>query len=240
MTGDAEAGGPDGVDRPASGGTDRPWEVVLFDLDGTLADTVELILRSDRHTMETHLGEAPPDEAWLRTIGRPLRDALAEFARDADEAAAMLGTYETFQRSVHDRMVRPYGGVVDVVERVARGGTGLGLVTSKRREMALRTLEVCGLADAFRAVVTADDVERGKPDPEPVRAALERLRVPSADARVLFVGDSPFDLAAGKAAGVKSCAVLWGPFAREALEEEAPDYVVETVAELEAVLFPAG
>ena len=71
------------------------WAAVLFDLDGTLADTTELILRCYRHTMHVHLGHAPPDRRWTAGMGTPLREQLKEFARDAEEEARMADTYST-------------------------------------------------------------------------------------------------------------------------------------------------
>lgn len=220
-----EAGGV----RP---GTTGGWKGAFFDLDGTLADTVPLILRCYRHTMRTHLGEELPDERWLRTIGTPLRDQLLAFARDSSEAEAMLETYVAFQRTVHDEMVRPYDGARRLVEDVADGGAAIAVVTSKRREMALRTLGRCGLDDLVQVLVAADDVERGKPDPEPVRSALEQLGLAGEPGRVFFVGDSPYDVRAGKAAGVRTVGALWGPFPRHVLEREDPDHLVSTLEEV--------
>lgn len=213
---------------PPSG---RDWDAVLFDLDGTLVDTVELILHCYRHTMTTHLGECLPDARWLETIGQPLRTQLALFARDEDEAARMLETYVTFQRGVHDGMVAAFPGVPDVVARLDARGVRQAVVTSKGREMAGRTLTRCGLFDAFEFVVSADDVRRGKPDPEPVEQALGRMGLTRPE-RVLFVGDSPWDLRSGRAAGTKTAAVLWGPYDPGRLAEEEPDFTVESVAGL--------
>lgn len=199
------------------------WRTVLFDLDGTLADTVDLILRSFRHTMETHLGEAPPDALWLETIGRPLRDSLRVFARSPEEVLRMTETYVTFQRARHDDLVGHYRGVPELLEGLAGAGIPMAVVTSKRREMALRTLDRCGLLPYFEHVVCADEVERGKPHPEPVHLAMTRLGV-SAGPEVLFVGDSVFDMRAGRAAGVSTGAALWGPIDREVLAVENPDH----------------
>jgi pyrophosphatase PpaX len=104
---------------------------VFFDLDGTLADTVELILMSFRHTMATHLGEVLPDERWISGMGTPLVAQLREFARDEREAAAMLDTYTVYQRGVHDEMVRPFPGARSVLTELAARGA--------RRAAAART-----------------------------------------------------------------------------------------------------
>jgi pyrophosphatase PpaX len=219
------------AEGPAGAGS---WDAVLFDLDGTLADTVELILRSYRYTMEEHLGTAPPDSRWLATIGRPLRDSLQAFARTPDEAAAMMETYVGFQREHHDGLVAPYAGVVGMLDTLRRRGVAMGVVTSKRREMALRTLRRCGVLEHFQVVVTADEVVYGKPHPEPVLRALDLLGLPGPansdrgpGPRVVFVGDSPFDIRAGRGAGVSTAAALWGPFSRDALEAELPHHWLE-------------
>jgi len=212
--------------------SERAWRGVFFDLDGTLADTVELILSSYRHTMRTHLGETLPDARWISGMGTPLVAQLREFARDDDEAAAMLETYTVFQRRIHDEMVRPYPGALEVVEELASRDVRLAVVTSKRGAVARRTMEVCGLHEAIECLVTADDVSRGKPDPEPVNRALAALGLHHCPNDVLFVGDSPHDLRAGRAAGTRTAAVAWGPFQRESLVAERPDYFLERMPDL--------
>lgn len=212
--------------------TSATWRGVFFDLDGTLADTVELILQSFRHTMETHLGEVLPDERWISTLGTPLVAQLRDFARDEREAVAMLHTYTVFQQGVHDEMVRPFPGAQAVIAELAARGSRVAVVTSKRGVVARRTLEVCGLWDEVELVVSADDVARGKPDPEPVLLALETLGLGGRAEEVVFVGDSPFDLQAGRAAGTRTAAVSWGPFAREALHAERPDYFLESLMDV--------
>ena len=208
------------------------WKGVLFDLDGTLADTVELILKSYRYTMRTHLGAAPPDERWLSTMGTPLRDQLRAFARDAAEAEAMLETYTTFQRRVHDQMVKPFPGACEALAELRSLGSRIAVVTSKREEVARRTLSVCGLDSHVEALVCAEHVQRGKPDPEAVHLALASLGLAGKAADVLFVGDSPFDLRAGRAAGTRTAAVCWGACTRDTLIAERPDYVLERWEEL--------
>jgi pyrophosphatase PpaX len=199
------------------------WRAVLFDLDGTLADTVPLILRCYRHTMKAHRGEELPDALWLKTLGKPLRVSMREFAHDDEESQRMLSTYIEFQRQVHDEMVAAFPSALDAVESLRARGVPVGVITSKGREMTTRTLGSCGLED-FDVLVTADDVTRGKPDPEPVLMGLKKLGLQAHAADVLFVGDAVFDIEAGKAAGVRTAAVLWGPFSRADLEGSRPDY----------------
>ena len=210
----------------------RDWAAVLFDLDGTLADTVPLILRSYRHTMKTHRGEELPDELWVRNIGRPLRVSMADFSSDPEEIERMLETYGGFQRTVHDEMVRGFPGAVEVIVDLRARGVPVGVVTSKGREMTARTLASSGLTELLDVLVTADDVRNGKPHPEPVIKALIELRLEEERERVVFVGDSPHDLVAGRAAGVRTAAVAWGPFTRADLEITTPDFWIDSWAEL--------
>ncbi len=212
--------------------TPPSWRAVLFDLDGTLADTVELILMSFRHTFQTHRGVVPPDSAFLEGIGKPLPVQLSTLAHSEEERGAMLATYVAYQRSIHDTMVRPFPGVMPVLDGFRGMGCPLGIVTSKGRSIAERTLAVCGLTEAFDCVVCGDEVARGKPDPEPVVLAMGQLGVGGGSDEVLFVGDSPHDITAGRSAGVKTAAVGWGPIERPVLEAAGPDYFVDRVEDL--------
>lgn len=208
------------------------WRGVFFDLDGTLADTVELILMSYRHTMQEHLGEALPDSRWLETIGKPLPVQLGDFARSEDERLAMRETYVRYQRTIHDEMVRPFPGAVEVLTELRRRDVRLAVVTSKASGIARRTMEVCGLWGRVDVVVAGDQVERGKPDPEPVHRALDHLDLSDRPNEVVFVGDSPFDLRAGRAAGTRTAAVSWGPHERPLLDAETPDYFLNELGDV--------
>ncbi|HEX5725948.1 MAG TPA: HAD-IA family hydrolase [Longimicrobiaceae bacterium] len=226
---DASEPSPDPTAKVAS-----PLRAVLYDFDGTLADSTALIMRCYRHTMTTHLGECPSDEAWLSGFGTPLETQLALFARSTDEAAAMLDTYRGFQHLHHDDMLRPFPGAAATVAELARRGVGLAIVTSKHRRTTLRGMDVCGITEHFDVIVTPEDVANAKPHPEPVLRALERLGVAPEEA--LFVGDSPHDIAAGRAAGTLTAAALWGPFPREALERERPDVLLHAPQDVLALL----
>lgn len=193
---------------------------------------MELILRCFRHTLAVHRGVVPPDAAFVAGIGKPLRVQLEEFARDPEEVALMAETYSAYQREVHDGMVAPYPGAVELVSALRAAGVPVAVVTSKRRGMAERTLGRCGFGGLYDVLVGADDVGRGKPDPEPVFLALDRLGLSGRAGRTLFLGDSPFDVQAGRAAGTRTAGALWGPFGREILEAEGPDWLVRTPGEV--------
>jgi len=204
----------------------------LFDLDGTIIDSIELILRSYRHTMQLHRANEPmpPDDVWIQGLGTPLWAQFGEITEDKEEIERMVQTYRTYNLSHHDALVKPYEGVVEEIRRLKENRKRLGVVTSKLRDGAMRGLRVSELDDAFDIVIGCDDVTHSKPHPEPVLKAVERLGVAAKD--TVFVGDSRHDMESGRAAGVKTAAVLWGPFHRSDLEDLAPDYWLEKPQDL--------
>ena len=216
------------------------FRTIVFDLDGTLIDSEGLILESYRHTMRSHLGEAPPDALWRTTIGRPLAIQVRDFARSDEEAAAMIRTYTEHNLSHHDLLVRPFQGIRQALEELKEQGKVLAIATSKRRVATGMGLAACDLPEEwFSTIVTADDVTRFKPDAEPVTRALVGAQEGDVD-RAVFVGDSIHDMQSGRAAGVRTAAVLWGPNDREVLSPESPDLWIEQPAEIPRVLTGPG
>lgn len=212
----------------------KPYTAVLFDLDGTLVDSLDLILASYRHMIEVHLGQTISDEEWLRTMGMPLRIQLESFSDSPQQRDAMFHTYLAHNQENHDRLLRPFAGMREAVAALHDAGYRMAVVTSKIRDHAWRELRAFDMADYFDAMVSADDVEKPKPDPEPVHKGLQALGLQAGAA--LFVGDSLFDLQAGRSAGVDTAAALWGPFQRERLEAGRPNYWLADVDALRALL----
>jgi pyrophosphatase PpaX len=203
---------------------------VLFDLDGTLIDSIRLILDSYHHTLAAHGVPPRTDEDWLRGVGTPLSVQFAEWHDDLGKLEAMVATYRAYNLAHHDRMVTVYPGVVAAVEAIRAAGRRTGLVTSKNRQGALRGLTLVRLEAMMDVLVCADEVTNPKPHPEPVEKAVALL---GADpATTVYVGDSIHDMVSGRAAGVRTAAVLWGPFGREHLELATPDYWLETPPDL--------
>ena len=203
---------------------------VLFDLDGTLIDSVRLILDSYHHTLATHGLPPRSDDEWLAGVGTPLTVQFADWRDDPETLQALIATYREYNLKHHDRMVTVYPGVVEVVRALKADGVATGLVTSKNRVGALRGLTLVQLEALMDVLVCADEVENPKPHPEPVEKAVRLL---SADPRAtVYVGDSVHDMLSGRAAGVRTAAVLWGPFGRAHLEGAQPDYWLERPEEL--------
>ena len=210
----------------------------LFDLDGTLIDSIDLILRSYRHTMQVHRANAPlpPDDVWMKGLGTPLTVQFRHWTDDDAEIEAMVATYRAYNLTHHDALVKPYEGVVEEVLKLRANGKRLGLVTSKLKDGAMKGLRLARLDQAFEVVIGAGEVTHPKPHPEPVLKALDLLG--AAPERTVFIGDSRHDLECGRAAGVKTAAVLWGPFNRAHLEDLAPDFWLEKPAQLAQLYDP--
>jgi pyrophosphatase PpaX len=207
---------------------------VLFDLDGTLIDSVRLILDSYHHTLAAHGLPPRTDDEWLAGVGTPLSAQFAAWGDDPDTLQALIATYRDYNLKHHDRMVTVYPGVVDVVQALKADGVATGLVTSKNRTGAVRGLTLVRLEALMDVLVCADEVENPKPHPEPVEKAVRLL---GADPRsTVYVGDSIHDMRSGRAAGVRTAAVLWGPFGRNHLEGAQPDYWLERPEELLALV----
>jgi pyrophosphatase PpaX len=209
------------------------FPVVLFDLDGTVIDSGAIILASMRHATEEVLGVAPPDEELMAAVGGPGLEAQM-YALAPDRVDELVTVYRAHNEPLHDGLVC-CAGMDDVLVRLKDEGRRLGIVTAKRRKTVGLAFDQVPLAHLFETVVGGDETEHHKPDPAPLLLALERM-----DARpdeAAYVGDAPFDVKAAKAAGLFSVAVTWGGIhARERLEAEEPDAVVDTVEDLYGVL----
>ena len=206
-------------------------QAILFDLDGTLIDTIDLILASMRHATETVLGEALPDHVLMHNVGVPLRVQMREF--DLDRAEELLSCYREHNEIVHDDLVAEYPGVEDGLAALSEAGYRLAIVTSKSKPVAMRGLDAFGLAHYFETVVAYEDTAIHKPEPEPLLEAARRLGVPVAECA--YVGDSPHDMNAAIAAGAVPIAALWGPFAERVLEP-GPALALGSLGELAGVL----
>lgn len=206
------------------------YRTVLFDLDGTLIDSIGLILESFHHTAAAFGIPARTDAEWLRGVGTPLASQLAAWAADAAALEAMVAAYRAYNLTHHDARVRVYPGVEAAVKALRAEGVRLGVVTSKGRLTAERGLRAVGLEGAVEAMVCVEDVTHGKPHREPVDRALALLG--AAPEGALFVGDSVHDMQAGLAAAVATGAALWGPFDAAELAEGAPTHWLASPEEL--------
>ena len=226
------------TNTPGIAGTDERLgavEVVLFDLDGTLIDTMELILASMRHATAEVLGEAPPDHVLMHNVGVPLIEQMREF--DIERAEEMLHVYRAHNETVHDDLVGEYPDTAKGLEALVQAGYRLGVVTSKSKPVAQRGLDAFGLGSFFETLVAYEDTDIHKPKAAPLLLAAERLGVEIE--RCAYVGDSPHDMSAALAAGAVPVAALWGPFPTRVLEP-GPAVAIGSLGELVEVLGKAA
>jgi len=205
------------------------YPVVLFDLDGTVVDSGAIILASMRHAMREVLGSEHTDEELMQAVGGPgLEAQMAVFAPDRIDE--LVRVYRAHNEPLHDELEACIG-MEDVLVRLHAEGRRLGIVTAKRRSTVELAFARVPLSHLFETVVGGDETERHKPDPEPLLLAAERM---GADpAQTAYVGDSPFDVGAAKAAGMYAIAVTWGRIHdRERLEQAEPDAIVDSAEEL--------
>jgi pyrophosphatase PpaX len=206
-------------------------DAVLFDLDGTLIDSIELILRSAEFAF-AKCGVACPTRAqWLEGVGRPLPTMFAKFASGGQtEVDALILAYREFQMANHDSLVTAYPGISELLEGLVSRGHRLAVVTSKTGALAARGLGHTGIAHHFQTVVGMDASQRHKPHPEPVLIALDRLGVSPGAA--WFVGDSVHDMESGNAAGVSTIGALWGPFSADDLAPSNPRHLAHRAGDV--------
>lgn len=209
-------------------------KAVLFDLDGTLVDTYNLILASQRYATREVLGRVISDERLMSTVGTPLEDQMADYTDDPAVVARLCEVYREHNSRVHDELIRCFEGIDAQLDLLGRAGVRMGVVTSKRADMARKALDKYALAKRFACVVGGTDTPHHKPHPEPVLAGCRFLGIEPASCA--YVGDSPFDIRAGNAAGCKTLAVGWGMFNLEVLEVESPARSIDSVGELAGAL----
>jgi pyrophosphatase PpaX len=210
----------------------RPY-AVLFDLDGTLIDSIALLLASMKHTFQGR-SRKPTDDEWIEGLGTPLPKQLTPYVESDEDRERLVNRYRTFQHENHDRLMSQYAGVIDTIALLYQRGHPLGVVTSKGNMMMERGLKFIGADDYIEVAIGYDSVHIHKPDPFPVRAALEKLEYQAAEA--VFVGDSPHDIKSGNDAGVITIAALWGPFRRDQLEPYNPTYFLDDIKDLPPLL----
>jgi pyrophosphatase PpaX len=203
-------------------------KAVLFDFDGTIVDTTELIYESMRRATGEVLGRELGRETLMANVGQPLSHQM-ELLADAqpEKTAELLEVYLHHNEELHEGLIQEFPKVGTSLARLRDADLRLAVVTSKRRfsvEMALDSFP--DLRDVFDVFVAMEDTSEHKPLPAPLLKGLELLGDVSPE-RAAYVGDAPFDVAAARAAGITSVAVSWGAFTAEALRAAGPDHLFE-------------
>ncbi|MFL5733155.1 MAG: HAD-IA family hydrolase [Chloroflexia bacterium] len=213
--------------------TDRMLlRAVLFDLDGTLINSIEHIIACWQHTVRTSLGREITREEILPTLGRALLECFEEIAPGRSQE--MRAVYRDYQVQTHDTTVTLVKGTRGALDRLKAAGMRLGVVTSKGITVATEGLDLFNLVPYFDTLVTYEDTTQHKPHPDPILVGCERLGVSPHQA--LYVGDAVVDIQAGKAAGTLTAGVTWGASSPDTVAVAHPDFIFTTMDDLSAAL----
>lgn len=202
---------------------------VLFDLDGTILDTNELIIQSFIHVIKDQTKVLITREQIIPHMGNTLTKQLQALS-GLDDVTDLTVGYRAYNMRMHDEMVCAFPHVREVIDQLAHRGVKMGIVTTKMRKTANMGLRLCGLDKYMKAVITLDDVTNAKPHPEPVERAVRLL---GADVhQTLMLGDSPYDIESANRAGVISAGVSWSLKGAVFLKSYHPDYMISDMREL--------
>lgn len=206
-------------------------DTVLFDFDGTVMDTNNVILMSWQHTFKTLENREENQEVLVKTFGEPLEDTMKKFFPHVPLEKA-LETYRSYHRDNFGDLIKLFPGIKELLAKVKSLGYKTGLVTSRLKLTTIQGLEKYGILEYFDTVITADDTSAHKPDPEPIEIALRKLGSKAENA--VMVGDTMFDILCGKNAGVGVVFVGWSIVLKneEDFEGNIPDYIINTPEEL--------
>lgn len=206
-------------------------EAILFDFDGTLINTNDLIFTSYRYAFKTVQNREISMEEMIGMYGRPLAQTLEAYGDDKDE---LTRVYREFNSKMHDELIKKFDGAAEGVKKLKELGMKMAIVTSKRIDMLKKGIEFLGLSDCFDALITPDDTTKHKPEPEPVLKACEKLEVDPKNA--IMVGDSVFDIKSGIAAGCRTCAVTYTLTEHKVLLDLGIDYFVNSILEFADII----
>ncbi|MDQ0148427.1 pyrophosphatase PpaX [Eubacterium multiforme] len=205
-------------------------KAILFDLDGTLLDTNELIYESFKYTFNKCFNLKPSKGEITSLYGMPLENSLIDYCKDEEELKRAIQTYRNYNEKIHDNMCFPFKGVEELLINLKEKDIKIGIVTSKREILAKKGMDIAGIIKYMDIIVTPECTKEHKPKGEPALYALKNLNVKPEEA--IMVGDSHFDLLCGKNAGCKTCGVKYTALDIKKLEEVNPDYFVESPMEI--------
>lgn len=210
------------------------WPVVVFDLDGTVIDTIPLIVQSYQYAIRTILDREVTDDEVRAWIGRPLLENCRAIA--GDRAAEVFACYNSWHLSHLDTLLERHEGIDDLLRDLHSARVGIGISTNRRREPAMASLRMAGLAGTVPLLTTLEDTPLPKPHPSALQHTFTQL---GADPhRSVYIGDAVVDIRAARAVGTQVIAVTWGSGLRSQLAEEHPDFLIDSLADLSGLLLP--
>lgn len=201
---------------------------LLFDFDGTLLDTNELIIQSFTHVLEEHFPGKYSREDILPFLGPTLQETFESV--NLEKSAQLIQQYRAWNVAKHDELACEFDGVYETLHTLKEQGLTMAIVSTKQREVVIKGLRLLGVEDLFDVVIGLDDVQKPKPDPEPILLALERLGAEKDEA--LMIGDNYHDIEGGQNAGVRTAGVAWTIKGEDFLQLFNPDYMLQHISDL--------
>lgn len=201
---------------------------LLFDFDGTLLDTNELIIQTFSAVLNDHFPGKYEREDILHFIGPSLEQTFKEIAPDKVEE--MTRQYRAFNHTMHDELVMEYDGVTETLRLLKARGLKMGIVSTKRKKTIEHGLKWMGAGDIFSVIISLDEVTNPKPHPEPILLALDQLEASAGNA--LMIGDNYHDIEGGRNAGVLTAGVAWTAKGEDYLASFKPDYMIRHISDL--------
>ncbi len=209
------------------------FEGFIFDIDGTLASTNQLIFASFNFVAKKYLNKVLTPQQIIALFG-PTEDVILKEWMGENYLKARKDYYDFYKKN-HSELAEEYPGIKEILLMIKKAGKPLGIFTGKGRRSSLITLEEIGLLDLFDLIVTGDDVKNHKPSSEGIIKFLNRFELQPET--VLMIGDAPSDIVAAKDAGVKVASVLWDSYAKEKVLNMPADFRFHSIAEFKNFIF---
>lgn len=211
------------------------YDAILYDLDGTLVDSVPLILRSYRQAYLDVFGCCSrSDEDFLSYIGRPLIDAFS--MHDKDTATKLFNAYLEYNCALLEKNEVPlFDGVLEGMLELKKKGVLQGIVTAKLESSAEVTLRLLGIDKFCDIYIYHGDSQKHKPDPEPLFVAADRLNIKDMK-RVLYVGDAMPDVLCAHNANAAFALVSWTRMKKDEILKQSPEHIINSIRELSCII----
>ena len=209
------------------------FDGVIFDIDGTLTSTNELIFSTFNHVSKKYINRTFTNEEIIGMFGPPEDDILKDLVNVEEFENARLDYYKYYEDN-HKEMADAYPGIIDCVKYLKEKNIPLFIYTGKGRETTRITLEQIGLGNEFLEILSGDDVENHKPSPEAINTIVDKYNIERE--KTLMIGDSVHDYLAAKDAGVKIASVVWDCYAKEKVTTLNSDYLFHSVKDFKEFL----
>lgn len=207
----------------------KKLEGIIFDIDGTLTSTNQLIFETFRFITNKYLNRNFSDDEIVKLFG-PTEDAIIKDMFGGDFENARKDYYE-FYSANHSAMADAYPGIRELIHKIKKANIPLSIYTGKGRDSSEITLKEIGIYNYFDMIVTGDDVEKHKPSPEGVDVFVNKFNLDRE--KTILIGDAPADILAARNSGIKIGSVLWDSYKKEKVLEMGSDYLFHTVEELD-------